>query len=143
MAIQLTAPKGKVFFDATLNVQYDNVIWVAEQSDELKFTLVDAPVQTNENEEYMTLEELKELRKAQFADMQKEIALLFATAEKAVGAENTTLISLIEQARLQRVMTLQAIEGFTDVNALLLFQIRESDAKPLKDALLDLINNVI
>ena len=140
--ITLTAPQGKAFYKNAF--YYGSVVYVATEEDELTFTIVDAiSEETNENEQNMTLEELKELRKAQFAEMQKEIALLFATAEKAVGAENQTLMYLIEQARLQRVMTLQAIEGFTDVNALSLFKIRESDAKPLKDALLNLINNVI
>ena len=78
-----------------------------------------------------------------FAQMQKEVALLFLTAEKAVGADNTTLISLIEQARLQRAMTLQTIEGFTDIDVAMAFDIREEDCKSLKDGLLNLINNVI
>ena len=78
-----------------------------------------------------------------FAQMQKEVALLFLTAEKAVGADNTTLISLIEQARLQRAMTLQTIEGFTDIEVAMAFDIREEDCKPLKDALFNLVNNVI
>ena len=90
-----------------------------------------------------TLAERKAELIEKFAQMQKEMALLFMTAEKAVGAENTTLISLIEQARLQRAMTLQAIEGFTDIDVAMAFDIREEDCKPLKDALLDLINNVI
>jgi hypothetical protein len=91
MAIKLTAPKGKVFFDATINVQYDSVIWVAEQADELKFTLVDAPIEINENEQNMTLEELKQLRRLQFADMQKDFAVLFATAREALGNDNATV----------------------------------------------------
>ena len=78
-----------------------------------------------------------------FAQMQKEVALLFLTAEKAVGADNITLISLIEQARLQRAMTLQTIEGFTDISVAMAFDIREEDCQPLKDELLSLINNVI
>ena len=90
-----------------------------------------------------TLTERKAELVEKFAQMQKEMALLFLTAEKAVGAENTTLISLIEQARLQRAMTLQAIEGFTDIEVAMAFDIREEDCKPLKDALLDLINNVL
>jgi len=140
--ITLTAPQGKAYFRD--NFYFGRVVYVTTAQEESTFTIVDAiSEETNENEQNMTLEELKELRKAQFAEMQKEIALLFATAEKAVGEENQTLMYLIEQARLQRVMTLQAIEGFTDVNALSLFKIRESDAKPLKDALLNLINNVI
>ena len=90
-----------------------------------------------------TLVERKTELIEKFAQMQKEVALLFLTAEKAVGAENTTLISLIEQARLQRAMTLQTIEGFTDIDVAMAFDIREEDCKPLKDALFNLINNVI
>ena len=78
-----------------------------------------------------------------FSQMQKDVALLFLTAEKAVGAENVTLISLIEQARLQRAMTLQAIEGFTDIDVAMAYDIREEDCKSLKDALFNLINNLI
>ena len=90
-----------------------------------------------------TLVERKAELIEKFAQMQKEVALLFTTAEKAVGVENQTLIHITEQARLQRAMTLQAIEGFTDVNVAMDFDIREDDCKPLKDALLNLINNVI
>ena len=90
-----------------------------------------------------TLAERKAELIEKFAQMQKEVALLFLTAEKAVGADNTTLISLIEQARLQRAMTLQTIEGFTDIDVAMAFDIREEDCKPLKDELLNLINNVI
>ena len=143
MAIKLTAPKGKVFYDATLNVQYDNVIYVAEQADELKFTLVDAPVEINENEQNMTLEELKQLRRLQFAEMQKDFAVLFATAREALGNDNATVNHLSNLANTQRVATLQAIDNLANVEQALAFQIREKDAKPLKDALLNLINNVI
>ena len=90
-----------------------------------------------------TLAERKTELIEKFAQMQKEVALLFLTAEKAVGADNTTLISLIEQARLQRAMTLQTIEGFTDIDVAMAFDIREEDCKSLKDDLLNLINNVI
>ena len=89
-----------------------------------------------------TLPERKAELIEKFAQMQKEVALLFLTAEKAVGAENQTLIQLTEQARLQRAMTLQAIEGFTDESVAMAFDIREEDCKPLKDSLLNLINSI-
>lgn len=139
MAIKLTAPKGKVFFDATLNVQYDNVIYVAKQEDELKFILVDAPIQINENEQNMTLEELKQLRRLQFADMQKDFAVLFATAREALGNDNPTITNLSNMANMERISTLQKIDNLANVEQALAFQIREEDAKQLKDALLSLI----
>ena len=143
MAIKLTAPKGKVFYDATLNVQYDSVIWVAEQADELKFILVDAPVEINENEQNMTLEELKELRKMQFNDMQQSFALLFTTARQAFGDDNPTINHLDNLVKAERVSTLQAIDNLASVEQALAFQIREEDAQPLKDALNNLINSIL
>ena len=87
----------------------------------------------------MTLEELKQLRRLQFADMQKDFAVLFATAREAFGNDNPTITNLSNMANTQRVKTLQAIDNLTSVEQAIAFQIREEDAKPLKDALINLI----
>ena len=138
--ITLTAPKGKNYHRDSFN--YGSVVHIAEQEEETTFTLVDAQVETNENEQNMTLEELKELRRLQFADMQKDFAVLFATAREAFGNDNATVNHLSNLANTQRVATLQAIDNLANVEQALAFQIREEDAKPLKDALNNLINSI-
>jgi len=138
--ITLTAPQGKNYFRDGFN--YGTIVHIAEQEEELTFTLIDAPTQINENEENMTLEELKQLRRLQFADMQKDFAVLFATAREALGNDNATVNHLSNLANTQRVATLQAIDNLANVEQALAFQIREEDAKPLKDALNNLINSI-
>jgi hypothetical protein len=135
--ITLTAPKGKNYFRDGFN--YGTIVHIAQQEEEITFTLIDAPVEINENEQNMTLEELKQLRRLQFADMQKDFAVLFATAREALGNDNATVNQLSNLANTQRVATLQAIDNLSNVEQALAFQIREEDAKPLKDALLSLI----
>lgn len=135
--ITLTAPKGKNYFRNGFN--YGSIVHIAEQEEELTFTLIDAPSEINENEQNMTLEELKQLRRLQFADMQKDFAVLFATAREALGNDNPTITNLSNMANMERISTLQKIDNLENVEQALAFQIREEDAKPLKDALLSLI----
>ena len=139
--ITLTAPQGKNYYRDGFN--YGSIVHIAEQEEETTFTLVDATSEeTNENEQNMTLEELKQLRRLQFADMQKDFAVLFATAREALGNDNATVNHLSNLANTQRVATLQAIDNLANVEQALAFQIREEDAKPLKDALNNLINSI-
>lgn len=91
------------------------------------------------SEANLSLEEIKELRKLQFADMQKEITLLLNTAEKSVGKDDPTLMYLIDLCQTKRGETLQAIEALATKEQALNFQIRESDAKSFKDAINALI----
>lgn len=135
--ITLTAPKGKNYFRNGFN--YGSIVHIAEQEEELTFTLIDAPSEINENEQNMTLEELKQLRRLQFADMQKDFAVLFATAREALGNDNPTITNLSNMANMERISTLQKIDNLENVEQALAFQIREEDAKQLKDALLSLI----
>lgn len=135
--ITLTAPKGKNYFRDGFN--YGSIVHIAEQEEELTFTLIDAPSEINENEQNMTLEELKQLRRLQFADMQKDFAVLFATAREALGNDNPTITNLSNMANMERISTLQKIDNLANVEQALAFQIREEDAKPLKDVLLSLI----
>lgn len=135
--ITLTAPKGKNYFRNGFN--YGTTVHIAEQEEELTFTLIDAPSEINENEQNMTLEEIKQLRRLQFADMQKDFAVLFATAREALGNDNPTITNLSNLANMERISTLQKIDNLANVEQALAFQIREEDAKPLKDALLSLI----
>lgn len=138
--ITLTAPQGKNYYRDGFN--YGSIVHIAEQEEETTFTLVDAQVEINENEQNMTLEEIKQLRRLQFADMQKDFAVLFATAREALGNDNATVNHLSNLANTQRVATLQAIDNLANVEQALAFQIREEDAKPLKDALNNLINSI-
>jgi hypothetical protein len=135
--ITLTAPQGKAY--ERNGFYFGRVVYVATAQEESTFTVVDEVKEINENEIDMDLQEIKELRKMQFADMQKEIALLLTTAEKAVGKDNPTLVYITNMCQTRRAETLQAIEGLQTKEQALEFQIRESDAKPLKDALNNLI----
>jgi len=139
--IKITAPQGYTYMSVSGYTMMGDSIWVLDYIDATNYMLVPKfEEQINEND--MTLEELKQLRRLQFAEMQKDFAVLFATAREALGNDNATVNHLSNLANTQRVATLQAIDNLANVEQALAFQIREEDAKPLKDALNNLINSI-
>ena len=136
--IKLTAPQGYTYMSVSGYNMMGDSIWVLDYTDATNYMLI-PKIEEQINENDMTLEELKQLRRLQFADMQKDFAVLFATAREALGNDNETINNLSNLANTQRVETLQAIDNLTSVEQALAFQIREEDAKPLKDALINLI----
>jgi len=136
--IKLTAPKGYTYMSVSGYNMMGDSIWVLDYIDATNYMLI-PKIEEQINENDMTLEELKQLRRLQFADMQKDFAVLFATAREALGSDNPTITNLSNMANMERISTLQKIDNLANVEQALAFQIREEDAKPLKDALLSLI----
>ena len=89
-----------------------------------------------------TLEELKNELKAKFATKQIQIKQALITAEETVGSENPTLQYLKTQLLNERVRIITIIDSFTTIDEAMAFDIRDEDAKPIMDALYNLINSI-
>ena len=82
-----------------------------------------------------TLEERKKELKEKFEPLQDMFTIKLAHVSETLGVEHDYTVRLKNICRVRREMTIQAIDNFTTIEEAMLFDIRESDAEPILNAI--------